>query len=305
MSDKSKIEWCDATWNPITGCTKVSRGCENCYAARQAATILAGNARYAGLATMHDGTPQWTGEVRLHPDLLSQPLYWKKPRRIFLCSQADIFHEAVPRESIASVLGITSLTGHTYQILTKRPERMLEVVNSLWLSVCQAEATGLLPDRVRGGVLPWPHPYINGPWPLPNLLLGFSAEDQETFDKRWKPAQELALAGWHVWVSLEPLLGPVNLQSAITNLQWVVAGGESGPNARPSHPDWFRGVRDQCQAADMPFFFKQWGEWVGFEDSDRIGKKRAGRLLDGRTWDEFPACGGRPGPQGSITKCLT
>jgi protein gp37 len=295
VSDKSKIEWTDATWNPVTGCTKVSAGCKFCYAERDFA------------------------DVRTHPDRLEQPIHWTRPRRIFVNSMSDLFHESVPFEFVDKVwLSMIKSQKHTFQILTKRPQGMADFFK-------------------------WENSRCEHPT-LPNVWLGVSVEDQKTADDRIPMLLQTPAAVR--FVSYEPALGPVELRcihhnrefevDALTGnhggyrplagrgpkLDWVIAGGESGPNARPSHPDWFPSVRDQCQAAGVPFFFKQWGEWAeipaaggtgkllpkgshfwmngdgtemnsrNYEKSSarmgRIGKKRAGRLLDGREWNEYP-----------------
>jgi protein gp37 len=330
MSDNSQIEWTDATWSPVTGCTKVSEGCRNCWAARLAAGRLKHNPRYRGLAhqcgsASHSHAPgaqaDWTGEVRLHLDLLNRPLHWRKPRKIFVVPHGDLFHPAVPDDFIDRVFATMALASqHTYQTLTKRPERILAYLS-----------------RERR---PWPVCLTQAwVWPLPHVWPGFSAETREMFDERWERVRPLAEAGWTTWASLEPLLGPIILPDDFLRLaKWVVAGGESGPHARPAHPDWFRSMHYQCQAAGVPFFFKQWGEWApkaafsSFKEWDRapkhalvlfsrefsivngrdvpdeefgltcadldgndgaaamgwMGKKRAACLLDGREWKKFP-----------------
>jgi protein gp37 len=312
----TKIEYATDAWNPVTGCTMVSEGCRNCWAARLAATRLKHYPRYRGLATYPDlrgAVPQWTGEVRLHPELLNQPLHWRKPKRVFVCSQADLFHVGVDYGFITGVMAaIARCPQHTFLLLTKRSDRMYK-----YFTNCGFENHT-----------------------LPNFWLGVSVEDQKTADKRIPLLLHTPAAVR--WVSYEPALGPVNLQNYLPHalymsgetpsgsegLDWVIGGGESGPNAQPSHPDWFRTVRDQCQAAGVPFFFKQWGEWGSDRPADQhkisghryqydsmtfrpdgtrynptkpdelfekamqtvyqVGKKAAGRLLDGREWNEFP-----------------
>jgi len=349
----TKIEWTDATWNPITGCTKVSDGCKHCYAER-VWKRLAGNPHCEYFKRPFT-------DVQCHPVRLGQPLRWKKPRMIFVNSMSDLFHESIPFEYIASVFAIMGVTTrHTYQVLTKRPERMLEFFE--WIDDC-------------GGIFPgdeiweyWPEHvkwkgYDNcGPgYPFENVWLGVSVEDQKTANERIPLLLQTPAAVR--WLSIEPMLGaidlriPLNLMWLVTtpfsartgyvgkstsgwrpsyriddpdetpippDINWVVVGGESGPKARPMHPDWVRSVRDQCQAAGVPFFFKQHGEWIAsafcaddqadvkcqeayirrdgyvhngdngvdFFGSDeqvlRLGKKKAGRTLDGRTWEEYP-----------------
>lgn len=271
---KTGIEWATDVWNPVTGCTKVSQGCRNCYAERIAE-------RFWGERAFAD--------VRCHPERLSEPLKWRKPRRVFVNSMSDLFHPAVPRAFIHQVFDRMAITPmHTYLILTKRPGSMLEYFG--------------VHDLVGGGPLGSTFPV----WPLPNVWLGVSVEDQKTAEERIPLLLE-APAAVH-FVSCEPLLGPVKLARWFfplsgPRLDWVICGGESGPGARPMHPDWARWLRDQCQDAEIPYFFKQWGEWsclgnAKYEDSnetmiegdmfERVGKKKAGRELDGRTWDEVP-----------------
>ena len=240
MSDRSAIEWTEATWNPVTGCTQISPGCANCYAKRFAE-------RFRGVP----GHPYERGfEVMERPERLEQPLRWKRPRTIFVNSMSDLFHEEVAGDFVASVFGVMERAGwHTFQVLTKRPER----------------AAALAPS------LPWP----------PNVWLGVSVENQ-----RWTTRVDAlrAIPAAVRFLSCEPLLGPLDLD--LEGIGWVIAGGESGPRSRPMDIAWARSVRDQCLASGVPFFFKQWGEHG--PDGLREGKKRAGRLLDGRTWDEAP-----------------
>lgn len=296
---KTSIEWTDASWNPIVGCTEISPGCANCYAARLAATRLKNTPQYKGLAIRQNGSgaaqasgdPRWTGEVRFLPERLEEPLHWRKPCRIFVCDMGDLFHENVSDESIYKVFAMMwECSHHTFQILTKRADRM------------QAMLKHGLPGVGAN-----------------HLWLGVSVENQHFADERIPLL--LATPAAVRWISAEPLLGPVEITSygrdgrqflgcypagtmdsatqPLPGIDWVVCGGESGPNARPMHPDWARSLRDQCQAGGVPFFFKQWGEWLpeteppafaGLPENrfTRVGKKKAGRLLDGRTWDEFP-----------------
>ena len=234
MSDQTSIEWTDATWNSVTGCQKISPGCKNCYAARLAPRLQAmGNPRY------ENGFG-----VTLHHDLIDLPKKWKKPRKIFVNSMSDLFHEEVPLEFIQSVFDTIENTGrHTFQLLTKRPERALEVA-----------------DRLT--------------WPA-NLWMGVSVENSDYVHRidtlRIIPAQTRFL-------SLEPLIGAIpNIN--LTDIDWVIVGGESGPGSRKIEAEWVRNIRDQCEEAEVHFFFKQWGG---------TNKKLTGRVLDGRTWDDFP-----------------
>ena len=235
MSEQSHIEWTDATWNPVTGCTKISPGCKNCYAER-----LAKRLRAMGQANYRNGF-----RLTLQPQMLDLPLQWKTPKRIFVNSMSDLFHENVPTGYIKNVFEIMRRAHwHQYQILTKRSERARELTS----------------------VLNWG----------PQIWMGVSVETEE-FTYR---IDDLRKTDAHVkFLSLEPLLGPLRKLN-LRDIDWVIVGGESGPNARPVDPAWVMDLRDQCLKARVPFFFKQWGG---------VQKKRAGRRLDGRTWDEMPA----------------
>jgi len=247
MPSITKIEWTNVTWNPVTGCEKVSSGCRNCYALRFAKRLqAAGNVRYAN-----------GPGVTLHWDLLRAPLRWRKPRLVFVNSMSDLFHDAVPTGFIREVLKTAAEADrHTFQILTKRTERL----------------AALAPE------LPWP----------PNVWMGVSIENEECLGRiealRAVPA---ALR----FVSIEPLLGPLTTLDLV-GIDWVIVGGESGPGARPMKPEWALNIRDACVARGTPFFFKQWGG---------VRKKAAGRLLEGRLWEEIPGqpsnqpAGGAPG----------
>ena len=255
MADNSRIEWTDATWNPITGCSRVSRGCGGpdgggCYAERLAATRLRRHPSRRGLTDRHG---RWTGEVRFNRQWLHQPLGWRKPRRIFVCAHSDLFHERVPDEWIDRVFGVMAqCPRHVFQVLTKRAQRMRDYVRA----------------RSRARYAPL----------LRNVWLGVSVEDQPTADERIPVLMETPAVVR--WISAEPLLGPIRLRWIDAPLlHWVVAGGESGPNARPMDPDWVRSLRDQCEYLGAPFFFKQWGG---------VRPKAGGRVLDGRTWDGMP-----------------
>jgi protein gp37 len=307
------IEWTDDTWNPVTGCTKVSPGCDNCYAE----TIAR---RFAGTAAFPRGF-----EVTLHPERLDAPLSWRKPRRVFVNSMSDLFHDAVPDEFIARVWAVMAATPqHTYQVLTKRHGRMRSLLRSEAFKI----AVGLqyvfgadVPDDAQAGLA----------WPLPNVWVGVSVEDQKCADLRIPALLDTPAAVR--FLSCEPLLGLVDIEDAVNRinlsnigLHWVIVGGESGPGARPMHPDWARHLRDQCKAAGIAFHFKQRGAWTWSRPADwpvqdwainpdrnlyvlpdgrsgpiahttfeevgtpmyRVGKKAAGRELDGRTWDEYP-----------------
>jgi protein gp37 len=323
MADSSKIEWTEATWPVTVGCDHISAGCDHCYAATLTSGRLAHLPEYAGLAE-HG---RFNGTVRCLAERLDRPLKWRKPRRIFVCSMSDLFHESVPDEFIAEVFAVmASAQRHTFQVLTKRHGRMRSLLSSLDFRSAVRGATVRL---LRTG-----HPDFRAvdEWPLPNVWLGVSAEDQH-----WAAIRVHALLATPAavrWVSAEPLLGPIDLRNLKTgngalidalcgdvktpdgtiyaacpgSVSWVVAGGESGAGARPMHPDWARSLRDQCQDARIAFLFKQWGahRWVEHSRYDdatqcwvadgiepqRVSKKLAGRELDGRTWDEYPRAWG-------------
>ena len=338
------IEWATHTWNPVTGCSPISEGCENCYAKRMAQ-------RLRGRCGYPEDDPF---KVTFHPDRLEQPLKLKKPSRIFVCSMGDLFHDDVGY-SIVDIFDVMSSTPqHTYMLLTKRPEKM----RSLF--------------RLNGPLL--------GSEPLPNVWLGVTAENQARADERIPILLQIPAAVR--FVSIEPMLGPITLGRYLglpgidghdrcancgmevekasgrivgnacydgewtcsiecddllnrlgcpleyKPLDWVICGGETGPGARPMHPDWVRSLRDQCRAAGVPFLFKQWGEWRPLESTDscpldkvgywyqgwrpfaplysanghsfaigvspweahmaRVGRRKSGRILDGRIWDEYP-----------------
>ncbi|HEX7907318.1 MAG TPA: phage Gp37/Gp68 family protein [Paraburkholderia sp.] len=369
MADTT-IEWTDAVWNPLRGCTRISAGCMNCYAERVAMRFSGEGQPYHGLVQMTSQGPKWTGRIELVPEKLEEPLRMRKPRKFFVNSMSDLFHEGVPFEFIDQVFAVMAVTRrHTYQILTKRADRMLE-----YFSRPGDRTLGGMPfSIINAAVKLGPDGQDNcGPaWPLENVWLGVSAEDQTRADERI-PLLLQCPAAVH-WISGEPLLGSIDLErvkwpdlgdhrvdvlrggywnkapyllgapsaglgepkGGFTNhsdmpgkLNWVVAGGESGPGARPMHPDWARNLRDQCEAAGVRYFFKQHGEWApgsgdfgarkfetaaiacdgrvvtdgydavgyppgatsadGWAMVHRAGKKAAGRLLDGRTHDEFP-----------------
>jgi len=309
----TKIEWTDETWNPITGCTLVSEGCTNCYAARLAATRLKHHPSRKGLARLNAaGVAKFTGEVRLNEQWLPQPLRWKRPRMIFVCAHGDLFHEDVPDEWIDQVFAIMALCPqHTFQLLTKRPERMREYCSDFrsqqriaktLLDMVIAEklsVTCMYEDHwpVKGvGNVDWPDYVKMKNWPLPNLWLGTSIEDQETADARIPHLLKTPAA--IRFVCAEPMLSPVDLYNGDPDprlggiraraiylgdwwepgdnsdepphhgVDWVIVGGESGANVDPMHPDWARSLRDQCAAAQVPFFFKQWGNWKPGHYSD-------------------------------------
>lgn len=361
MADKTHIEWTDSTWNVITGCTLVSDGCKHCYAATLAATRLKHHPSREGLARLNAADEaKFTGEVRFNEQWLEQPLRWRKPRMIFVCAHGDLFHESVPDEWIDRVFAVMALAPqHTFQVLTKRADRMRAYLSSHDVGQRWAERT----DEIPGSRVIFPETAIS--WSkdgLPNVWLGVSVENQEAADTRIPDLLRTPAAVR--FVSAEPLLGKVVLDcidimtedeygefpaylDALTGrvtvgdfadqeldaghqmdpgIDWVIVGGESGRNARPMHPDWARSLRDQCVAAGTKFFFKQWGESrpgsdllfdkstfcmdrsgrvvnaparkdsfpedaefnQGWTWMRRVGKRAAGRLLDGRKWNEVP-----------------
>ncbi len=261
MADKTGISWTSATWNPVTGCAKVTQGCKHCYAERDWAR-LAHLPAYEGRAFT---------DVTCHPERLDQPLRWSKPRMIFVNSMSDLFHEDVPDEFIDQVFAVMALAqDHTFQVLTKRPERMLAYLTERAAGGRHVWRAGQQIKMPGGREKPAPG------WPLPNVWLGVSVENQAAADERIPLLLQTPAAVR--WVSCEPLLGSVDLREVVmpdgdtlgtylhndgeqAGLDWVVVGGESGPKARPMHPDWARRLRDQCEDARVPFFFKQTGLW--------------------------------------------
>lgn len=376
MGDKSAIEWTDATWNPVVGCERISPGCTHCYAKelhdRRHKAALAGKAMPLQYEEPFE-------VVRTRADRLDMPLRWRAPRRIFVNSMADLFHEDVPDDFIAAVFGvIAAAPRHTFQLLTKRPARALEWFS--WVAAqepdptthCHSEALAMDCDE---GVIHRRSGMVEGrAWPLPNLWLGVSVENQRFADERIPLLVKTPAA--IRFLSCEPMLEAVNIRGHLLDftsnpgrcaacghghgftrcpnygsiaktrtayqggqvtcsefkrsefgIHLVIAGGESGPRARPMHPEWATSLRDQCDAAAVPFFFKQWGEWAPGEcaefspkrsertatlidcawhfgsltpgqsedlhrddepDLYRLGKKRAGRLLDGVEWSQMP-----------------
>lgn len=402
MADGTKIEWCDATWNVITGCSIVSPGCANCYAMRLAGTRLREHPSRAGLTKCVNGKTVWTGEVRFNEQWLTQPLRWRKPRKIFVCAHGDLFHPNVPDEWIDRVFAVMALAPqHTFMVLTKRSARMhaymTKNTQAGWMTGHACGRIGDAIERMRVDnrpVGPTPHGEPGSRWwPLPNVMLGVTAEDQTRAAERIPHLLATPVA--KRFVSIEPMLSPVDLRRWLATanvtckkcntsfwlheanpckhaggggwtlacpncgdckctpsqddrgdpvtwsppaswkpkeigrfdrvhptidvkswLDLVICGGESGLAARPIHPDWARSLRDQCKDAGVPFFFKQWGEWmpivrgivtecygsavasVAWPDGtithgnalehggngfllDRVGKARAGRCLDG------------------------
>lgn len=284
MSSDTAIEWTDATWNPVRGCSRVSEGCRNCYAERVAARFSGPGMPYEGLATIGKNGPRWTGEVRFAGEHLADPLRWRKPRRIFVNSMSDLFHESLDPDQIAMVWAVMALAPrHTFQVLTKRAARAREVLGHPGFYDRVLKCAGLLrqkrPDLLQVG--------ISNPATFPArwIWVGVSVENQWAANERIPHLLETPAA--IRFLSVEPMLGPIDFREVpgfnrvgldLSNW-WVICGGESGPGARPMKPEWVWPLRDQCRNARVPFFFKQWGG---------TNKKAAGRKLDGRTWDEMP-----------------
>lgn len=334
MSTGTAIEWTDDSWNVVTGCTRVSSGCNACYSARMTHRLEAmGQQKYTGLTVLNPaGDRHFNGVVKCHEDQLEIPLKWRKPRRIFVNSMSDTFHTSVPFEFIDKIFAVMALCPqHTFQVLTKRPERMAEYLSLGYLPIVEAmQAVGY--NR-------HPNATAQGIWPPPNIWIGTSVENQKTADERIPHLDRCPAAVQ--FISAEPLLGAIELPESFLlpdfaeddprhTKKWCIVGGESGPGARPMHPAWARSLRDQCANAGVDFFMKQWGCWIPYEqdaqppfwngqegrtvdghcfpedlsDGEPTGKwyapeldgvvyrksskKSAGRLLDGRTWDEFP-----------------
>ncbi len=278
MADRSSIEWTQATWNPTTGCDRTSMGCDHCYALTLARRLKAmGNPKYQA-----DGSPRTSGPgfgLTLHDDQLGLPHRWVSPRVVFVNSMSDLFHESVPDSFIDAVFSVMADTPrHTYQVLTKRSKRLAS-----W-----------------GARREWP----------PNVWMGVSVENAQY---RFRVDHLRRVPAAVRFISAEPLVGPISGLD-LSGVAWLIAGGESGPRARPMHPEWVRELRDQCVASGTAFFFKQWGTWAHDPAGDlavtvggelverqalgavpgapspvrRLGRRAAGRRLDGRTWDQMP-----------------
>lgn len=376
MAGQSKIEWTDRTWNPVVGCSIVSPGCTNCYAMKMAARIerMGGAPQYNGTTKYSRAGAVWTGKVALAENALLQPLKRKKPTMYFVNSMGDLFHEDVLDAWIDQVFAVMALCPqHTFQVLTKQSARMREYISNAFdrlvmamIKTCHDHDVPTVEETCEKHDIPWEKPKSRDDWwPLPNVWLGVSAEDQIRADERIPDLLRTPAAVR--FVSAEPLLGPINLSllrvgprgsgrvvgstyDSLTGeavdstdagynrrpnnpkLDWIICGGESGTKARPMHPDWARSIRDQCSKAGVAFFFKQWGEWAdctdefyigptpkeeriftgtgeilgvgvprygqGAVDPDwkerggawmcRVGKKPAGRMLEGREWNEVP-----------------
>lgn len=253
MSETS-IEWTDSTWNPVAGCSVMSAGCTNCYAMQMAYRLEAmGVEKYKGLTRKSGARTVWKGMVREDRKALDIPVRWRKPRKVFVNSMSDLFHPMVSPEFISEVWTVMGKTPrHSYQILTKRPDRLAEMT-----------ASGLLPT-------------------LPNVWLGTSVEDESVVDR----IDELRNVPAAIrFISFEPLIGSVGPVD-LTGINWAIVGGESGPRARPISEGWIDEIHDSCRMYNTAFFFKQWGAWG--KDNKKRSKKLNGRTYRGRTWDEMP-----------------
>ena len=251
---ESAIEWTDSTWNPVAGCSVMSAGCTNCYAMQMARRLEAmGMAKYRGLTRRSGSRTVWKGVVREDHNSLDIPVRWKKPRKVFVNSMSDLFHSEVSDEFIRKVWSVMERTPrHSYQILTKRPDRMAEM------------SVSYLPA-------------------LPNVWLGTSVEDDRVAHR----IDELRNVSAAVrFISFEPLIGPVG-RVDLSEIHWAIVGGESGLGARPMQESWVDEIRELCDLYETAFFFKQWGAWG--KDNKKRSKKENGRLYQDRTWDEMPS----------------
>lgn len=242
------IEWTESTWNPVAGCTVISPGCTNCYAMRLAARLEAmGMSKYSGTTRKSGGRAKWTGRIKLEEQALDIPLRWRRPKRIFVNSMSDLFHDSVPVEYIGRVWDVMERANwHTFQILTKRPERMRNVLDNQNFSV------------------------------LPNVWLGTSVENSDYQARIEELRKTRAIVRF---ISFEPLIGAIGTVN-LANIDWAIVGGESGPKARPMEQAWVEDIQKQCLNQGTAFFFKQWGG---------TNKKKTGRSLNGRTWDQYPS----------------
>lgn len=261
MSDNSKIEWTDATWNPVTGCTKVSEGCRHCYALT--------------FAERWRGTPGHYFEngfdIQLRPNKLDEPMRWTKPRKIFVNSMSDLFHKDIPDDYIWSVFEVMAKSPqHTFQVLTKRPERMAEMLQGRYWRNLGTETRPFYARIIKGEHREGDVPY------LPNVWLGTSVEDRRVIHRIDDLYDTPAAIRF---ISFEPLIGDVE-DLILKGIHWAIVGGESGRGARPMEESWVRNIQSQCQEQGVAFFFKQWGG---------VNKAATGRELDGRTYDEMPA----------------
>jgi len=310
MSEKTLISWADASWPVTVGCEKVSKGCYGCYAMRDARRMENNpnpkvSSVYSGLVIRQkNGILNWTGTVKTLPERLNDPATWREHKDVFVCSQSDLFHKDISAAFIGQVFSsMWNHSWHTYYILTKRPERILELLEKN------------APEGLRD---------LNAT-NFPHIVIGISAEDQDAAEGRLPLLTQLPLPASQLFVSAEPLVGPLDLSKWIDKIGWVIAGGESGKHARPMHPSWPRHLRDQCEEANIAYHFKHWGEFlpeafaterqaIAYTEQDttlykagrtkagkstltviqdettyyRVGRKKAGRILDGMYWNARP-----------------
>ncbi|MEV0650118.1 phage Gp37/Gp68 family protein [Phytomonospora sp. NPDC050363] len=267
MSSNSSIEWTEATWNPTTGCDQISPGCDNCYALTLAKRLKAmGSEKY-----QQDGDPRTSGPgfgVTVHPGALEEPLRWRKPRVVFVNSMSDLAHARIPDDFVAKVFGVmAACPQHTFQVLTKRPKRFAKLLGDTgFVAAAQSHAKAVLGGAADQGT---------DIWPLPNVWVGTSIESDEYC---WRADQLRKTTAAVRFLSCEPLLGPLPSLN-LDGIDWAIVGGESGPGHRPLDLGWVRDIRDHCLDQQVRLFFKQVGG---------LTPKAGGRLLDGRTWDEYP-----------------
>ena len=321
----SRIEWTQQTWNPIIGCSKISEGCANCYAETMAARLASmGTEGYPEVITDR----KWNGKTAFVRSQLAKPLLRKKPTVYFVGSMTDIFHESIPDEWVDRLFAVMGLCfHHRFIVLTKRPERMHRMLCESGVHI----RVGMFMDEIYEDVTgkEYPQEWDSLKFPLPNVILGVTAENQNKWNERTVILRDTPAAAR--MVSVEPQLELI-VPDTLDGLDWIICGGESGPGARPMHPDWARGLRDQCKEAGVPFFFKQWGEFSPIKKADpvedtqqlegyeiygvkpsgkhlfqgwiydpevipwpenmwwmdRVGKKKAGNLLDGQVYEQYP-----------------
>ncbi len=337
----TNIGWTDETWSAIVGCTRASDGCRNCYSERFMARFsgIKGH-KFEGISKFTKDGPRWSGEIRFAEEALREPLHWRKPRKVFVCSISDLFHEKVKQEWIDKIFAVMAMCPqHTFQVLTKRTECMRDYLRHQDVAQRISQEIEAVKRNPRPATVPG---HLQVKWPLSNVWIGTSVENQKTANERIPLLLETPAV--IRWISAEPLLSPIDLNAMSRNgasdeitaeddamgpplggvggIDWVIAGGESGPDARPMHPAWARNIRDQCVEAEVAFNFKQWGNWIeghsidGFfwyKDANgeeqnlsgdtwakihyweyekgmsfKVGKKVAGRRLDGKIWDEYP-----------------
>lgn len=284
MGDKTGIEWTDATLNPMRGCRRVSSGCVNCYAEGVAGRFCGPGQPYEGLVDETSKGFRWNGKGVFLPEKLEDPLRWKKPRKVFVNSMSDVFFQEFSFEQIAALFAVMTVASkHQFQVLTKRPERGLDFFEQLGTEAPFEECLDCL-DAIAPGAAALVPGIIEYDWPAPNVWMGVSVENQQAADARIPALLQMPAAVR--FLSCEPLLGPVDLAPYLDGLDWVIVGGESGPRARPMDAEWARSLRDQCVEAGVPFFFKQWG--AHDEHGKRVGKKSAGKQLDGEVWQQYP-----------------